>query len=161
MMARDPCTTPSCRCCVVFPRGNGQGVPPSNGVAVPDPPPQSKPHMGMMHHDASWSIMMHHDASWCIMMHHDLSWFIMNFRELSWRSAKIGRSPENSDKNRRTSAKIVFQKSDLDHYGSVPGHEKHRKTIEKHDFGRNKTISEQIEPFRDPGSVPDERASLI
>ena len=52
---------------------------------------------------------------------------------------KIGRPPENSDENRRKSAKIVFPKIDQDHSGSVPGLEKPRKTLEKHDFGPKKS----------------------
>ena len=51
---------------------------------------------------------------------------------------KIGRPPEKSDENRRKSAKIVFPEIVQDHSGSVPGLEKPRKTLKKHDFGPKK-----------------------
>ena len=62
--------------------------------------------------------------------------------------------PENSDENRGTSAKIDFPKIGRDHSGSVPGLQKRRKTLEKLDFGTKKNC------FFDPGSVPDDQASL-
>ena len=66
--------------------------------------------------------MMHHDASWFIMIYHEFPRIITIFDE--HRAA-----PRNSRQKSTNIGEICFHEIIQDHYGSVPGAEKHQTQL--------------------------------